>query len=73
MLGSVQRFGAVTNQPFLNRGTVRRGVFFVFLEFAAFEREKMLLHNFRAESGALAQAPREKAWKAQEPWSNETG
>jgi hypothetical protein len=26
-----------------------------FLEFAAFEREKMLLHIFRAESGALAE------------------
>ena len=26
------------------RGTVRQGVWFIFLEFAAFEREKMLLH-----------------------------
>jgi len=33
------------------------------LEFAAFELEKMLLHIFRAES----RAPREKAWKEQEP------
>jgi hypothetical protein len=44
----------VSNQPFLDRGTVRRGGLFVFFEFAAFEREKMLLHIFRAESGALA-------------------
>src|SRR5258708_38870477 len=61
MLGSIQRFRTVSDQPFLNRGTVRRGVFFVFLEFAAFEREKMLLHIFRAESGALVRAPRIKA------------
>ena len=33
---------------------MRRGVWFLFLEFAAFEREKMLLHIFRAESGELA-------------------
>src|SRR5260370_16529816 len=57
----IQRFRTVSDQPFLNRGPVRRGVFFVFLEFAAFEREKMLLHIFRAESGALVRAPRIKA------------
>jgi hypothetical protein len=67
MLSRIQRFGAVSNQPFLNRGTVRRGGFFVFLEFAAYELEKMLLHIFRAESGAMSKAPRRKAWKAQEP------
>ena len=67
MLNRVQRFRTVSNQPFLDRGTVRRGVWFIFLEFAAFEREKMLLHIFRAESGAVSRAPRKKAWKAQEP------
>src|SRR3984893_7585298 len=67
MLSRIQRFRTISNQPFLNRGTVRRGVFFVFLEFAAFEREKMLLHIFRAESGAMSRAPRRKAWQAQEP------
>ena len=58
VLGGVQRFRTVSNQPFLNRGTVRRGGLLVFLEFAAFEREKMLLHIFRAESGAVSKAPR---------------
>jgi hypothetical protein len=67
VLNRVQRFRTVSNQPFLDRGTVRRGVWFIFLEFAAFEREKMLLHIFRAESGAVSRAPRKKAWKAQEP------
>ena len=62
MLRSVQRFRTISNQPFLNRGTVRRGGL-AFLEFAAFEREKMLLHIFRAESGAMSRAPRNKAEK----------
>src|SRR5215469_1554223 len=60
MLGSVQRLRAVSNQPFLDRGTVRRGVWFIFLEFAAFEREKMRLHIFRAESGAVSSSAAEK-------------
>jgi hypothetical protein len=46
---------------------MRRGFRFVFLEFAAFEREKMRLHIFRAESGALAKRRGIKAWRAQEP------
>jgi hypothetical protein len=54
MLQGIQRFRTIGSKSFLGRGTVRRGVWIVFLEFAAFEREKMLLHIFRAESGALA-------------------
>jgi hypothetical protein len=73
VLGSVQRFGAVSHQPFLNRGTVRRGVWFIFLEFAAFEREKMLLHIFRAESGALAKRRGERPGKRKSRVCNETG
>jgi hypothetical protein len=46
---------------------------FLFLKFAVFELEKMLLHIFEPKTERLAQAPRIKAWKAQEPWSNETG
>jgi len=63
MLGSVERFRTVSSEPFLDRGTMRRGVLFIFLEFAAFEQEKMLLHIFRAESGATSKALRIKAWK----------
>src|ERR1700736_2739128 len=38
MLGGIQRFGAICNKPFLDRGTVRRGGFRgSILEFA-FER-----------------------------------
>jgi hypothetical protein len=72
VLRSVQRFRTISNQPFLNRGTVRRGGL-AFLEFAAFEREKMLLHIFRAESGAMSRAPRNKAYRAQEPRRRKTG
>jgi hypothetical protein len=55
MLGGIQRFGAIRNEPFLDRGTVRRGEFRgSILEFA-FEREKLLWHIFRAESEALAE------------------
>ena len=60
MFCGVQRFRTVSNKPLLDRGTVRRSVWFVFLKFAAFEREKMLLHIFRAESGAMSRAPRNK-------------
>ena len=87
MFGCVQRFRTVSNQPFLDRRTVRRGGGSFStperclrnirstgfgpegkfrrsefgLEFAAFEREKMRLHIFRAESGAISNAPRKKA------------
>ncbi len=55
MLGGIQRFGAIRNKPFLDRGTVRRGGFSgSILEFA-FEREKLLWHIFRAESEAQAE------------------
>src|SRR5258708_33481891 len=73
MLGSIQRFRTVSDQPFLNRGTVRRGVFFIFLEFAAFEREKMLLHIFRAESGALAKRRGERPGKRKSRGRSKTG
>ncbi len=55
VLNVIERFRAIVNEPFLDRGTVRRGgERGSILEFAAFELEKMLLHNFRAESGAPA-------------------
>jgi hypothetical protein len=34
MLARVQRFGAASNQPFLDRGSVRRRVWSIFSEFA---------------------------------------
>jgi hypothetical protein len=46
----VQRFRTVSRKAFLDRGTVRRGFWFIFLEFAAFEREKMLLHIFEPKA-----------------------
>src|SRR5258708_773719 len=53
MLGSVQRFRTVSNQPFLNRGTVRRGGLGVgsILRFAS-ELKNMLFHIFRLEAKA---------------------
>jgi len=67
MLGGIQRFGAIRNEPFLDRGTVRRGGFRgSILEFA-FEREKLLWHIFRAESEALAERPAEEGPEGQEP------
>ena len=63
MLGGIQRFGAIGNKPFLDRGTVRRGGFRGSIFEFAFEREKLLWHIFRAESEALAEAPRKKACK----------
>jgi hypothetical protein len=73
MFSRVQRFRTVSNQPFLNRGTVRRGVLFIFLEFAAFELEKMPLHIFRVESGALAKRRGKRPGKRKSRVSNETG
>ena len=55
MFARVQRFRTISGQAVLDRGTMRRGICFTFLEFAGFELEKMLLHIFRAESGALAE------------------
>jgi hypothetical protein len=61
MLGSVQRFRTVSNQPFLNRGTVRRGGLGVgsILRFA-FELKNMLLHIFRLEAKASRSGRRKK-------------
>jgi len=61
MLGSVQRFRTVSNQPFLNRGTVRRGGLGggSILRFAS-ELKNMLLHMFRLEAKASAEAAGEK-------------
>jgi len=73
MLSRIQRFRTVSNTPFLNRGTVRRGVFSIFLEFAAFELEKMLLHIFRAESEALAERRGRRPEGARAASSSETG
>jgi hypothetical protein len=61
VLGSVQRFRTVSDQPFLNRGTVRRGGLGVrsILRFAS-ELKNMLLHIFRLEAKASAEAAGEK-------------
>ena len=61
MLSSVQRFRTVSNQPFLNRGTVRRGGLGggSILRFAS-ELKNMLLHNFRLEAKASAEAAGDK-------------
>ena len=61
MLNGVQRFRAVSNQPFLDRGTVRRGVWVIFLEFAAFEREKNAVAYFSSRKRSASKAPRKKA------------
>jgi hypothetical protein len=57
MLGSVQRFRTVSDQPFLDRGTVRRGGLEVgsILRFAS-ELKNRLLHIFRLEAKASAEA-----------------
>ena len=63
MLDSVQRFGAMVNKAFLDRGTVRRGgLVGAILEFVrfAYERENMLLHIFRLEAKALPSGRRKK-------------
>ena len=68
VLGGVQRFRTISNQPFLDRGTVRRGGFGCsFLEFA-FEREKLLWHIFRAESEALAERRGKRPEGARAAW-----
>ena len=53
MLGSIQRFRTISNQPFLNRGTVRRGGWGVgsIFRFAS-ELKNRLLHIFRLEAKA---------------------
>jgi hypothetical protein len=60
----------LTNQPFLCRGTVRRGGergrILEFVQFA-YELEHMLLHIFRLEAEASAERPAEKSLQAQEP------
>jgi hypothetical protein len=59
----IERFRTIVNQPFLDRGTVRRGgLAGNVLEFVQFadERENMLLHIFRWEAKAIAEAAGEK-------------
>jgi len=57
MLSRIQRFRTVSNQPFLDRGTVRRGGEGVgsILRFAS-ELKNRLLHIFRLEAKASAEA-----------------
>ena len=52
---------------------MRRGGYFTFLEFVAFELKKMLLHIFRAESGALAKRRGRRPGKCKSRECNETG
>src|SRR5260370_40124276 len=61
VLGRIQRFRTVSDQPFLDRGTVRRGGLGVgsILRFAS-ERKNMLLHNFRLEAKASRSGRRKK-------------
>jgi hypothetical protein len=68
VLRSVQRFRTVSNQPFLDRGTVRRGRLGVssILRFAS-ELKNRLLHIFRFEAKANAEAAGGKRTQAQEP------
>ena len=66
----VQRFRTVSNQPVLDRGTVRRGgLAGIILEFVkfAYERENMLLHIFRLEAKARPKQPAIKSIGPQEP------
>jgi hypothetical protein len=68
MAGSVQRFRIVGSKPFLDRGTVRRGGLGVggILRFAS-EPKNRLLHIFRLEAKASAEAAGEKRSARQEP------
>ncbi len=66
MFKAIERFRAIVDEPFLDRGTVRRGGLVVILEFA-FEREKLLLHIFRAESEALAERRGRRPGRARAP------
>ena len=61
VLGRVQRFRTVSNKPFLNRGTVRRGGEGVgsILRFAS-ELKNRLLHIFRLEAKASLSGRRKK-------------
>jgi hypothetical protein len=61
VLGGVQRFRTVSSQPFLNRGTVRRGGLGAgsILRFAS-ELQNMLLHIFRLEAKASLSGRRKK-------------
>jgi hypothetical protein len=65
---SVQRFRTVSNQAFLDRGTVRRGGRggVSILRFAS-ELKNRLLHIFRLEAKASTEAAGEKSTQAQEP------
>jgi hypothetical protein len=57
VLNGIECFRAIVNEPFLDRGTVRRGgERGSILEFVklADERENMLLHIFRLEAKASA-------------------
>src|SRR5258707_11948044 len=65
MLSGIQRFRTVSNQPFLNRGTMRRGGWGVgsILRFAS-ELKNRLLHIFRLEAKALPKRPAERAGSA---------
>ena len=61
VFGRVQRFRTISNQPFVNRGTVRRGGWGVssILRFAS-ELKNRLLHIFRLEAKASRSGRRKK-------------
>jgi hypothetical protein len=73
VFGSVQRFRTVSNQAFLDRGTVRRGVWFIFLEFAAFEREKCGCIFFEPKAERLAKRRGRRPESAKAAGASETG
>ena len=68
VLSRIQRFRTVSDQPFLNRGTVRRGGLGVgsIMRFA-YELKNMLLHIFRLEAKAPPKRPAKKGSERQEP------
>ena len=74
VLGRVQRFRTVSNEPFLNRGTVRRGGLggSSILRFAS-ELQNMLLHIFRLEAKASRSGRRKEHASARAASSSETG
>jgi len=72
VLNGVERFRAIVNEPFLDRGTVRRGGFRGIILELAFERENMLLHIFRLEAKASLSGRRKEHGGARAA-RNETG
>ena len=60
MLGSIQRFRTVSNQPFLNRGTVRRGVCFIYFGVRRFRTRKNAVAYFSSRKRNASESAAEK-------------